>query len=157
MLHCISERFMAIAANGEGHANIQYYLQGTISYSYSLHKYKWQKYIDQYKYIASNPCISLAMILFPVQNTHSFILIKYILNSEKLSTDFLGGRIQPQKPAMYIKCTPTSTLVFPGTGTGALRSLRTQVSISLTSCMTSPVRLSVPWPVSTPQTVSLWV
>lgn len=106
------------------------------------------------------------MIPFPVQNTHSFILVKYILNSEKLKymenyiggpIFFFGGRIQPQKPAMYIKCTPTSTLVFPGTGTGALRSLRTQVSISLTSCMTSPVRLSVPWPVSTPQTVSLWV
>ena len=29
-----------VYGNWEGHANIQYYLQGTISYSYSLHKYK---------------------------------------------------------------------------------------------------------------------
>lgn len=34
------------------------------------------------------------------------------------------------------ECRHTSTLVFPGTGTGALSSLKIQVSISRTSCRT---------------------
>ena len=52
----------------------------------------------------------------------------------------------------------TSTLVFPGTGTGALSKRKIHVSISRTSCMTRlGVLLSITKPVSTPQTVSLLI
>ena len=49
----------------------------------------------------------------------------------------------------------TSTLVFPGTGTGALRSRRIHVSISRISWNTKLPTLSLPWPVNTPHTESL--
>ena len=49
----------------------------------------------------------------------------------------------------------TSTRVFPGTGTGALSSLRIHVSISRTSCMMRLGVASVPCPVITPHTLSL--
>lgn len=49
----------------------------------------------------------------------------------------------------------TSTLVLPGTGTGALSSLKIHVSISRTSCITRFGQLSSNCPVKTPHTESL--
>lgn len=51
----------------------------------------------------------------------------------------------------------TSTLVFPGTGTGTLSNLRIQVSISRTSCRTMEDMPSYARPVSTLHTVSLYI
>lgn len=81
--------------------------------------------------------------------------IPYILNTDEINMSDLDYKLVPYHLRTRDCYIVTSTLVFPGTQTGADNSLRIHVSISLTSCMTTLETPSCGRPVITLHTVSL--